>query len=294
MNVLVPGGAGYVGSVLVPHLLQAGHRVTVYDVAARGDVRDAAEFRRACEGQEAVIYLASISNNDTCVREPANAYAVNIDAMLAIPRIASAAGVKRFIYASSVAGYPAGDEPCKETVALGYPTPYALGKMCAEGSIRGQFDGWTIVRSASVCGYAPQMRYDLTVNKMVHDALRHGRIKVNGGQQKRSHVHMLDLCDFYRLLLDLPREKSSGEVFNVVAENHSVMETAEIVIRSLAPAVRRSRNMPAFIEVGEATDDRSYTVDGTKAREMLGFAPKRTVADAVREIAASIDLSHAA
>lgn len=295
MNVLIPGGAGYVGSVLVPHLREVGHRVTVYDIAnGSGDVRDADAFRRACDGQEAVIFLASISNNDQCLREPELAESVNIKAMFDVPRIASAAGVKRFIYASSVAGYPAIDEPCKETVMLGHPTPYALGKICAEGSIRGQFDGWTFVRSASVCGDSPQMRYDLTVNKMVHDAMRYGRIKVNGGGQKRSHVHMHDLCDFYRLLLDLPLERSAREVFNVVAENQSVLETAEVVIRALAPGRRRARNMPAFIEVGDATDDRSYMVDGTKARELLGFAPRKTIADAVLEIAATFRVSHAA
>ena len=299
MNVLIPGGAGYVGAVLVPHLRDAGHRVTVYDLPD-GDVRDADAFRRACDGQDAVIYLASISNNDQCVREPELAESVNIKAMFHVPEIARDAGVKRFIYASSVAGYGVGRPdgnggylPSKETQGLCTPTPYALGKLCGEGALSGHTN-YVVVRSASVCGWSPKMRYDLTVNKMVHDALMNGRIVVNGGEQKRSHIHILDLCDFYRLLLDVGMERIAMQRFNVVAENQSVMETAECVIRTLSGQRRRARNMVAFIEASEATDNRSYTVDGAKAREMLGFSPRRTIADAVREIQARMELSHAA
>ena len=124
MNVLVPGGCGYIGAVLVPWLLAAGHKVTVYDAmwfgrghlpadngkltVIKADVRDAKAFRNACANQEAIIYLASLSNNDMCEKEPDLAYAVNIEAMFEIPRIATDAGVKRFIYASSVAGYGLG------------------------------------------------------------------------------------------------------------------------------------------------------------------------------------------
>ena len=227
------------------------------------------------------------------MREPELAESVNIKAMFHVPEIARDAGVKRFIYASSVAGYPATDEPCKETVGLRHPTPYALGKLCGEGALSGHTN-YAVVRSASVCGWSPRMRYDLTANKTVHEALRHGRIVVNGGEQKRSHIHMLDLCDFYRLLLDVGMERIAMQRFNVVAENQSVMETAECVIRTLSGQRRRARNMVAFIEAREATDSRSYTVDGTTAREVLGFSPKRTIADAVREIQARMELSHAA
>ena len=287
MNVLIPGGCGYVGSALTGRLLGAGHRVTVYDTIClsasdigrltliKADVRDGTAFKAACDGQDAVIWLASISNNDVCEKEPELAYDVNIRAMFAAPRIARDAGVKRFIYASSVAGYPALDEPCTEKVALGHPTLYALGKLCAEGSLRGQFANWTIVRSASVVGDSPNPRYDTTINMMVRDAVQKGVITVNGGKQKRSHIHMEDICDFYRLLLDLPLEKSAAQIFNAVAENQTVLESAQLV----ASIVQGTR-----IEVRERSDDRSYCVDGTKAREVLGFKPRRTIAAGVREI----------
>ena len=152
MRVLIPGGAGYVGSVLTPWLLAAGHKVTVYDkfwfgsgglpdngslTVINADVRDRDAFAKACEGQEAVIYLAGITSNDLCVREPELAESVNIKATIYAPEIAKAAGVKRYIYASSVAGYAGGDTPAKETQALGHPTPYALGKLCGEGALSG-------------------------------------------------------------------------------------------------------------------------------------------------------------
>lgn len=290
--ILIPGGCGYIGAMLVPHLLADGHKVTVFDTmmfgggglpkdngnltVIKGDVRDEKAFAEACEGQDAVIYLASISSNDLCTREPELAFAVNIGAMFAVPRIAHKAGVKRFIYASSVAGYPPGDEPAKETQALGHPTPYALGKLCAEGSVRGQCN-YVIVRCASVCGYSPRMRFDVTVNKMTHDAIRYGEITVNGGDQKRSHVHILDVCAFYKRLLTA--ESAIGETFNLVAENHSVLEMAEIVAEVTGAKITRKPH----------TDLRSYSVDGTKAREVLDFCPKYPVRYAVSQVKAHFE-----
>ena len=295
MNVLVPGGCGYVGAVLVPWLLAAGHKVTVFDAmwfgrghlpadngkltVIKADVRDAKAFRNACANQESIIYLASLSNNDMCEKEPDLAYAVNIEAMFDIPRIAADAGVKRFIYASSVAGYSSSDTPSKESAVLWTPTPYAAGKACAEGSLRDQHPGWTMVRSASVCGPSARMRFDTTVNMMTHDAMRRGVITVNGGAQKRSHIHIQDLCDFYRLLLDVGADRISSQVFNVVRENSTVLDSAQLVADVTG----------ARIEVRERTDMRSYMVDGTKARELLGFVPGRTISRAVVDMKARFD-----
>lgn len=294
MNVLVPGGAGYIGAVLCPWLLTRGHIVTVYDTfwfgpaslpednkhlrVIKADVRDTDAFAEACRGQDAVIYLASISNNDLCAKEPDLSHSVNIEAMLSVPKIARETGVKRFIYASSVAGYPASDDPAKETVQIGYQTPYADGKMWAEWSTRNQSD-YAIVRSASVCGPSSRQRFDTTVNMMVHDACKKGVITVHGGEQKRSHIHIYDLCDFYALLLDVGWERIRGQVFNVVAENLSVLATAKLVAEQTG----------ARIDIKPRSDNRSYTVDGTKAKEVLGFTPKRYVRDAIRDLKARFD-----
>lgn len=298
MNVLVPGGCGYIGSALVPLLLHAGHRVTVFDAmffgrgglsehkdltVTHGDVRNRDAFAVACEGQEAVIYLASISSDAMCRKDPDLARAVNQDSFGPAVLAARNAGARRFIYASSVAAYGSSDTDVTEDRQLSPTTLYGEAKAACESMAMG-FNGkdfsCTVTRSASVCGPAPRMRFDITVNKMAHDAIRRGRVIVNGGGQKRCHVHIADICSFYSLLLDLPRERTARQVFNVVAENQTVLATAELVCRTVAANRRRAVNMP-FVEVRDATDDRSYSVDGTKAREMLGFRPKWDVTNAV-------------
>lgn len=303
MNVLIPGGGGYIGSMLVPQLLSRGHLVKVYDTmwfgdcasddenlsVIREDIRSVRDMNIACEGQDAVICLAAISAETMCQKYPTLARTVNMGGAMGVAIAAARAGVKRFIYASSVAAYASSGKASAETDEMSPTTIYGACKVEAEARVLKSFPEAVIVRSASVCGYSEHMRFDLTVNKMVHDAIRRGVITVNGGNQKRSHIHMQDICDFYSLLLDLAPEISAGQAFNVVAENQTVLETAEIVIRTLAPHVRRSRNMPAFIKVQDATDERSYSVDGTKARDVLGFVPRKKVQDAVQDLKAKFD-----
>jgi rfaE bifunctional protein nucleotidyltransferase chain/domain len=191
---------------------------------------------------------------------PDLASAVNEDAIAHVLTAARLAGVKRFIYASSVAAYGSSSHDAKETDPLKPTTLYAEAKEHCEHYVRAANEkGFetVIARPASVCGFSLCQRFDLTVNMMVHDAMRKGTIKVNGGDQKRSHIHMHDMLRAYKALLEAPAEKVAGETFNFVAQNLSVMETAIIV----------SDITEADIEVGPATDNRSYTVDGTKARE---------------------------
>ena len=294
MKVLVPGGCGYVGAMLVPWLLADGHLVTVLDTqwfghghpcdneslrVIKGDVRDIRGIRDACVGQDAVIWLASLSNNAMCEREPHIANSVNCDAVPTALFAARISGVKRFIYASSVAAYGSTGEDAKETQPLAPTTPYGEAKAYGEHWTQHyNSDEMTTVisRAASVCGYSVRQRFDLTVNMMVHDAMRSGVIKVNGGQQKRCHIHIHDICRAYRMLLDAPAEKIAGQAFNFVAENATVLATAKLVAEETG----------ARLEIGPATDDRSYTVDGTKAREVLGFKPQRTVREAVCDLKA--------
>ena len=295
------------GAMLAPWLAVIDqHDVTVFDLElfgkgclpednphirfVRGDVRDIRAVQDAMRGQDAVIWLASLSNNDMCVKYPQIHDRVNCDAVMIGLREASYAGVKRFIYASSVAAYGSTDHEAKEDEELQASTSYAEGKRFCEWWVKhyNRDDFTTVItRSASVCGRSVNMRFDLTANKMVHDAVRHKRIKVNGGNQKRCHIHIQDACQAYRLLLEAPAEKVSGQAFNLVAENQTVLETANIV----AEEASKGNGIPPYaedfvhIEMGPATDDRSYSVDGTKAREVLGFEPKRTVREAALEIA---------
>lgn len=298
MNVLVPGGAGYIGAWLVPHLLADGHEVTVYDTMwfgngflpadnehltiIRGDVRNTEWFMDACEGQEAIIYLASLSNNAMHERDAVLFDQVNVDSFKPVVAAAREAGVKRFIYASSVAAYGSTEEDAKEMHKLEPSTAYGRAKEACETFLLSHYYEdfiCTVTRSASVCGYSPHQRLDLTVNMMVHGAMRRGVVKVNGGEQKRCHIHINDICRAYRMLLDVDSSRIRGKPFNFVAQNLSVLDTAKIVAEETG----------ARIEVGPATDDRSYTCDGKRAHEALGFRARKTVRDAVRDLRVKFD-----
>lgn len=302
MNILIPGGASYIGAWLVPLLLADGHNVTVFDTfffgngflpendslnMVKGDVRDTDAWRAACVNQDAVIYLASISRELLCQQNEPLAQAVNVQCFSPAVEAAKDSGVKRFIYASSVAVYGSSDHEATEDEELAPSTIYGKGKMaCEKILLKAESKEFyvSITRSASVCGYSPRQRLDLTVNRMVHDACRNGVITVEGGEQIRSHVHIRDLCDFYKLLLTRHADLIAGQAFNVVAVNQSVIESAEMVARVVSEPTRRSINMP-YIKVTERVDDRSYAVDGTKAQNILGFVPKNSVQQAVREMA---------
>ena len=244
-----------------------------------GDVRDQEAFKTVCEGQDAIIYLASISNNEMERKNHDLFYQVNQYSFM--PNVISAkeAGVKRFIYASSVAAYGSTIEDAKETDTLKPTTAYGHSKAYGEYALmhyRSPEFCCTVVRSASVCGYSPAQRFDTPVNAMAHDGVRTGIIKVNGGEQKRSHISIKDIADFYRLLLKAPVAQINGEAFNAVLANQSILDTAGTVAEAIGGAV---------IVKKERTDDRSYTADWHKAREVLGFAPKCSVYRAAKDLA---------
>lgn len=290
MKVLLIGGCGYIGADLSTTLLAADHHVTVYDAQwfgtgnppnndnytlIYGDIRDHERLGKALNGQNAVIYLAGLTNNDECNKNPKLAFEVNEEAFPKVFELAHKKKVERFIYASSVAAYGNSSDLLTEDMPLKPATLYGFGKAhCEEFIKKYNWDNWTIVRPASVCGYSPRMRFDLTVNRMVHDAFIKGRITVNGGQQMRTHVHIKDLNQFYAFLLKVHKPRIFRQVFNVVSENQKVIDTANYVF---------DRVLASRMEIGERTDNRSYMVSGEKAKR-LGFVPKRDVLTAVGDI----------
>jgi len=250
-NILVTGGAGYVGSVLVPGLLARGHAVTVLDLylygndvletvrgnprltEIRGDIRDAALVKRAVAGCDTVIHLACISNDPSYELNPDLGKSINYDAFFPLVEESKRAGVRRFVYASSSSVYGIKSEPdVTEDLPLEPLTDYSKYKALCEEVILDAATGdfvVTVVRPATVCGYSPRLRLDLTVNILTNHAVNRGKITVFGGEQKRPNLHIEDMADAYLFLLDQPDEKIRSRIYNIGYENYRVREIAGMV-----------------------------------------------------------------
>jgi nucleoside-diphosphate-sugar epimerase len=304
-RVLVTGGAGYCGSRLVPQLLAQGYKVTVYDILyfgddflpkqdpnlqiIAGDIRDTAAFAAAVAGHDAVVHLACISNDASFELDEALSTSVNLHAFEPMVVAAKQAGVKRFIYASSSSVYGVSDKPdVTEDHPLVPLTLYNKYKGMCEPLLRkhtsDDFVG-VVFRPATVCGYAPRQRLDLSVNILANHAVNAGKITVFGGSQLRPNLHIQDYCDAVELFLTAPGDKIQNEIFNIGYQNLSLMEIAQLVRQVV------SEEFPDRAEteiVTTPTDDiRSYHINSDKIFRVLGYRPKRTIADAVRELCAA-------
>jgi nucleoside-diphosphate-sugar epimerase len=301
-NVLITGGAGYVGSLLVPQLLKRGHRVTVYDTMyfgddflpkgnpdlklVKGDIRDTGRLAGEFKGIEAVINLACISNDASFELNEALSTSINLDAFEPMVVAAKQAGIKRFIYCSSSSVYGVSESPdVTEDHPLVPLTLYNKYKgMCEPLLWKHQSPEFVCVtiRPATLCGYAPRQRLDLSVNILTNHAINAGKITVFGGSQKRPNLHVQDMCDLYELLLEVPDEKIAGQTFNAGFMNMSIMEIAQIAKRVVQEMFPEKGDIPI---VTTPTDDiRSYHVNSDKIKRVLGFQAKRTVEDAIRDL----------
>jgi len=295
-HVLVTGGAGYVGAVLVPKLLAAGHTVTVLDlymygedvlksvenhpqlIQIKGDLRHPAVVDKALAGCDAVIHLACISNDPSFELNPALGREVNFDCFRPLVKAAKKAGVKRFIYASSssVYGIKEGVNVTEE-LELEPLTDYSKYKaLCEEVLTEEREPGFTtlILRPATVCGYSPRQRLDVVVNILCNHAFNTGKIKVFGGAQLRPNIHVEDMTDLYCNTLQYADEQIDGKIYNAGFENHSVLELAEMVKRIVG-------HNTVELEMVPTDDNRSYHVSSEKIVRELGWRPKHTIEDAV-------------
>ena len=298
-EVLVTGGLGYLGSVLVPRLIARGHRVKVLDLCwfgdhlsgrlggdkryelIKGDIRDVDLVRRVVNGCDTVIHLAGISNDPCSDLDVELTFSINLHAYQGLLESAGRGGVKKFINASSSSVYGIKEEPrVTEDLPLAPITVYAACKAAAEELVR-SFESkhfkTVSVRSATLCGYSPRQRLDLTVNILTNYAVNKGRIVVHGGSQQRPNIHINDIADFYAGLVEMNPEAWGGRSYNVGYQNHSLLEIARMVRRVVGKE-------SVAIEITDTNDPRSYRIDSSLVWERLGFAPKHTLEDAVEDL----------
>ncbi len=301
-TVLITGGAGYVGSLLVPRLLQAGKKVIVYDILYYGcdflpsdnpnltilkaDIRDSSTFGKACKGVDAVIHLACISNDASFVLDEKLSTTVNLEAFEPMVAAAKKAGVKRFIYASTSSVYGISEAPdVTEDHPLLPITLYNDFKgRCEPILFQYMDDDFTCVtiRPATVCGYAPRLRLDLSVNILTNHAITNGKILVFGGTQLRPNLNVKDVCRLYEQLLEVPCETIQGETFNCGYQNLTIAKIAGIVKTVVEEEF--SDRAPITVETTPSDDMRSYHINSDKIKEKLGFEPDHSIEDAVRSL----------
>ncbi|MEO0534998.1 MAG: SDR family oxidoreductase [Cyanobacteria bacterium P01_A01_bin.123] len=291
-NIYVTGGAGYVGAVLVPRLLAEGYAVTVLDLMIygedvlqphpnltliKGDIRDVELLQKSVPGHDGVIHLACISNDPSFELDPTLGKSINLDAFRPLVEVSQAAGIQRFIYASSSSVYGIKQEAnVHEEMLLEPLTDYSKFKAeCERILAEYQSPAFTTVtiRPATVCGYSPRQRLDVVVNILSNLAYHKREISVFGGKQLRPNIHIADMVESYLVLLRSPAEKVAGEIFNAGYENQSVLELAEMVQAVMGDDVK--------LVVTPTDDNRSYHISSKKIADKLGFVPKCTIRDAI-------------
>ncbi len=299
-SIFVTGGAGYCGSLLVPKLLELGYKVTVYDTLffgsahlplghknlklIQGDIRNVKLLSESVANHEVFLNLACISNDSSFELDESFSTSINMDAFEPMVITAKKAGVKRFVYASSSSVYGVSSE---KNVTEDHPlvplTLYNKYKGMCEPILNAYASDKFIVttfRPATVCGYAPRLRLDLSVNILTNHAITNNEIKVFGGEQLRPNLDIRDYVSTCLTLINAADKQINKDVFNVGYQNMKIKDLADLVKKIV------SEQFPDRDEIKiktTPTDDlRSYHINSDKIKQKLNFFPKYSIEDAVR------------
>jgi len=294
-KILITGGAGYVGAVLTPYLLDKGHKITVIDLMIygegvlsknpnlriiKGDIRDTNLLEKELPNHEVVIHLACISNDPSFELNPKLGKSINLDAFTPLVEISKKNLVKRFIYASTSSVYGIKKEKdVNETMSLEPLTDYSKYKVDCEVILKKYISenfSPIVIRPATVCGYSPRQRLDVVVNILTNLAYHKRSVSVFGGKQLRPNIHIKDMVKAYETLILAPKSKVSGQIFNAGYENRSVLELANVVKRVIGNDVN--------LKFSSTKDNRSYHISSKKIKKILDFEPTNTISDAVNDL----------
>ncbi len=298
-KIFVTGGAGYIGSLLIPFLLKKGHKVKVYDtlffgsdffkknqnlMIVKGDIRNTKKLKKECNGYDVFLHLACISNDASYVLDENLSKSINFDSFEPMVKAAKEVKIKRFIYASTSSVYGISNEKnVKEDHPLVPLTLYNKYKGLCEPilleNIDNDFEG-VIFRPATVCGYAPRLRLDLSVNILTNHAYNKNKITVFGGNQLRPNLNIKDYCLAVELLINSDKKKVNKEIFNIGYENMSILKIAELVQQ----VFKKKYSKKIEIIRTHSDDNRSYHINSDKVKYKLGFIPKFTITDAIESI----------
>jgi nucleoside-diphosphate-sugar epimerase len=303
-RVTVIGGAGFVGSVLVPKLLEQGDEVTILDAflygtdsvighaaerklqLVRGDLRSVESVVKACRDADAIVHLGGLVGDPSCAVDEDLTRQINLESTTMIGEVARGLGIERLVFASSCAVYGASDGLLDEEAPVAPVSVYAQTKASSEKLLLGMADeefSPTVLRFGTFYGISPRPRFDLVVNLLVARAVREGTISIFGGNQWRPFVHVHDGAEAVIACLNGPREASAGEAFNVggEAQNHTLREIATL-IEQLVPQVEVKFEKSAAQEA-------NYRVSFDKIRHHLGFVPRRSLVEGILEVKAAVE-----
>ncbi|MBN2804781.1 MAG: SDR family oxidoreductase [Deltaproteobacteria bacterium] len=305
-SVLVTGGAGYVGTVLVPLLLQRGYKVRVFDKLVFGDeglssIKDRIEIIQGdiCHFDSAVlddidkvIHLAALSNDPTAEFAPDANYLINVDGTRQVAEACVQKGVSKFIYASSSSIYFSlnpYDGMLTEESEVNPTAPYSASKKQAEALLKemaGPDFCPVFLRKGTLFGSSPRMRYDLVVNAFVKDAWDKGKLTVfNGGEMWRPLLHVNDACEAYINALELPDDVVRGKAFNVLRKNYRILELAHWTKYVL----RDKKHIDVEVQYTSGVPPRSYQVSGDAFKDTFGYTPQRGISQAVLDLWARLE-----
>jgi nucleoside-diphosphate-sugar epimerase len=309
-NVLVVGGAGFVGSVLIPKLLDRGYHVKVMDSLVYGDegirhlkgrprfelvdgdLRSLESIVRCSRDADAVVHLGALVGDPACALDENLTLEINLKATRNLAEVARGIGVRRFIFASTCSVYGATDDLLDETSALGPVSLYARSKMESEQltlALDNHEFSTVALRFGTFYGLSPRPRFDLIVNMLVAKAIHDKHITIFGGEQWRPFLHVDDGAEAIVKCLQAPVEAVKGHIFNVGFDdqNYTLRQIAEQIAEAI-PGVSITFQEKAEVEA-------SYRVSFAKIREVLDFVPRNSLAEGIEQIAAAIrdgDVDH--